>query len=345
MAGFGKPCAGWHWKIVARQTGQATIYSPEQGCRDRSGVLIIRGMPIIKDTDHTADAPVYPAPFEMHLPERTTSPCIFTSPHSGADYPADFVAASRLDAVALRGSEDAFMDDLFGAAPDFGSPLLKARYPRAFVDMNREPWELDESMFEGELPRFVNTASQRVAGGLGTIARVVSNGAEIYANKLPFAEAELRIREIYMPYHEALKKLIAASRANFDCAVVVDCHSMPSIGGPMDKDSGNSRADIILGDRFGSSCANIVTETAEAVFQELGYSVTRNLPYAGGFTTRNYGRPIGGVHTLQIEMKRALYMDERNISRLPAFNQVREHMTIVIARLSALDPAGLAPLR
>ena len=302
-------------------------------------------MPNSKKPGDTADEPVYPAPFEVCLPERVTSPCIFTSPHSGADYPAEFVAASRLDAVALRGSEDAFMDDLFSAASEFGSPLLKARYPRAFVDMNREPWELDESMFEGELPHFVNTASQRVAGGLGTIARVVSNGAEIYANKLAFAEAELRIREIYIPYHDALKTLIAASRASYDCAVVVDCHSMPSIGGPMDKDNGHSRADIILGDRFGSSCANIVTETAEAVFRELGYSVTRNLPYAGGFTTRNYGRPIGGVHTLQIEMNRALYMDEQNISRLPVFNQVREHMTIVVARLSALDPADLAPLR
>jgi len=289
--------------------------------------------------------PTYINAFEVRQPERALSPCIFTSPHSGANYPAAFVEASRLDPVALRGSEDAFIDELFAAAPAHGAPLLSALYPRAFVDMNREAWELDPAMFDGELPHFVNTASQRVSGGLGTIARVVSNCSEIYAHKLPFAEAERRIREIYMPYHNALKDLIACTQDAVGCAVIVDCHSMPSIGGPMDEDKGRHRADIILGDRFGSSCNNVVTDTAEETFQGLGYSVTRNLPYAGGFTTRNYGRPIGGIHTLQIEMNRALYMNEEDITRGPDFSTIQGHMQVVVERLCALDPEPLAPLR
>jgi len=289
--------------------------------------------------------PEFPAPFQVHLPEGPLSPCIFTSPHSGANYPAAFIKASRLDPLALRGSEDAFIDELFASAPDHGSPLLCASYPRAFVDLNREAWELDPAMFDGELPHFVNTRSQRVTGGLGTIARVVSNGAEIYAGKLAFAEAEKRVREIYIPYHDALKALIAEVKQAQGCAVVIDCHSMPSIGGPMDKDRGLLRADIILGDRFGASCDNSVTDTAEQAFKDLGYSVARNLPYAGGYTTRNYGRPIGGIHTMQIEMNRALYMNEQDISRGADFNKVREHMQSVISRLVELDPAPLAPLR
>ena len=290
-------------------------------------------------------SPLYPSPFGVRQPVQDLSPCIFTSPHSGADYPAAFVKASRLDPVALRGSEDAFIDELFAAAPDHGAPLLIARYPRAFVDMNREAWELDPGMFNGELPHFVNSSSPRVSGGLGTIARVVSNGAEIYSKKLPFSEAERRIRSIYMPYHNALKELIGATQAATGCAVVIDCHSMPSIGGPMDQDKGRQRADIILGDRFGSSCANVVTDTAEDAFRELGYTVTRNLPYAGGYTTRNYGRPIGGIHTLQIEMNRALYMNEQDISRGPDFEEIQGHMQIIIARLCEIDPQPLAPLR
>jgi N-formylglutamate amidohydrolase len=222
---------------------------------------------------------------------------------------------------------------------------LAARYPRAYIDMNREAWELDPVMFDGELPHYINTSSQRVTGGLGTIARVVSNGAEIYARKLSFAEAEQRVREIYMPWHDALKILIANARNSFGCALVIDCHSMPSIGGPMDKDQGRQRSDIILGDRFGSSCASIVTDTAEEAFRKLGYTVTRNLPYAGGFTTRNYGRPIAGIHTMQIEMNRALYMNETDITHGPAFAEVKEHMASVITRLASLDPDLLAPLR
>lgn len=292
-----------------------------------------------------SNPPQFSAPYVVRQPHGELSPCIFTSPHSGSDYPAEFINASRLDPVALRGSEDAFVDDLFASAPDFGSPQLCAHYPRAYVDVNREAWELDPAMFSGELPHYANTSSQRVSGGLGTIARVVSNGSEIYKGKLSFAEAEARVREIYMPYHTMLKELMTRTQSVHGCAVIIDCHSMPSIGGPMDKDKGRQRADIILGDRFGSSCASVVTDTAEEAFKKLGYTVARNLPYAGGYTTRNYGRPIGGVHTMQIEMNRALYMNERDITRLADFNHIRDHMAVVAAKLSALDPDALGPLR
>ena len=284
-------------------------------------------------------------PFILAAPVSLGAPVIFVSPHSGAYYPADFIASSRLDPIALRGSEDAFIDELFGAAPDFGAPLLAARYPRAYLDVNREPWELDADMYDDELPDYINSSSFRVAGGLGTVARVVANGAEIYDRKLRFAEAEDRVNNIYVPFHEALKGLIDEAVRRFGCAIVVDCHSMPSVGGPMDKDPGRRRADIVLGDRFGSSCHTGIIAATETVFRELGYTVARNTPYAGGFTTRNYGRPAGGVHTLQIEINRGLYMDEATVSRLPGFSTVTTHMTSVISALTDLDPAVLSQRR
>ncbi len=285
------------------------------------------------------------APYRLDEPAQLSSPLVFVSPHSGEHYPPSFIAESRLDALALRGSEDAFVDQLFAAAPQFGAPLLCAHYPRAYLDVNREPWELDPEMFEGELPSYVNANSYRVTGGLGTLARVVSNGAEIYAGKLDFAEAERRVKSIYMPFHERLKRLIADAREAFGCAVVIDCHSMPSVGGPMDKDTGRRRADVILGDRFGSSCADAVTDAAEQTFRSLTYSVARNTPYAGGFTTRNYGRPGAGVHTMQIELNRGLYMDEQAMERLAEFATVADHMTAVIEALANLDQSTLIPRR
>ena len=291
-----------------------------------------------------ARGPAAEAPFTVFAPAELRAPLILVSPHSGADYPASFVAASRLDAVALRGSEDAFVDELFAAAPELGVPLLAARYPRAYLDVNREPWELDPEMYDDELPDYVNATSFRVAGGLGTVARVVANGTEIYAGKLRFAEAVDRVEKIYAPFHAALKDLIDQAVAAFDCAVVVDCHSMPSVGGPMDQDSGRRRADIVLGDRFGSSCHSSVIRACEVSFKDLGYDVARNAPYAGGFTTRNYGRPAAGIHTMQIEINRGLYMDEKTVTRLPGITAIRDHMTAVIAGLVALDQAPL-PVR
>src|SRR5690242_233944 len=151
-------------------------------------------------------------PFKVLHPAAQTVPLVFASPHSGRDYPPEFLADARLDPLSLRRSEDSFVDELFAAAPEFGAPLLAATFPRAFCDPNREPWELDPAMFEGELPGWVNSSSSRVSAGLGTIARIVASGETIYRRKLSFAEAERRVQRYWQPYHDCLRELIGATR-------------------------------------------------------------------------------------------------------------------------------------
>lgn len=281
------------------------------------------------------------APILVLRPAEQTAAVVFASPHSGSDYPEDFVRNSKLDPVALRRSEDCFVDDLFAAAPALGAPLLKALFPRAYCDPNREPYELDPAMFADPLPDFVNTASQRVAMGFGTIAKVVSSGAEIYRDKLRFAEADARIDRCWRSYHAAQSRLVAETRARFGVAMLVDCHSMPSVGGPTDRDPGQRRPDIALGDRFGTACHPALIDYAESVLRAQGLRVARNDPYAGGYTTESYGRPREGVHALQIEINRGLYMDENRLARLPGFSRVAAAMTALIRGLGDLDLAAL----
>ena len=283
-----------------------------------------------------------PRHHEILSPAEQTAPLVLASPHSGTDYPAAFVAGSPLSALDLRRSEDSFVDELYGAAPSLGAPLLRARFPRAFIDPNREPFELDPEMFEDALPEYVNTHSSRVAAGLGTIARMVTSGREIYAGKLRFAEAVERIETYYRPYHEALRGLIAQTRERFGYCLLIDCHSMPSVGGPMDPDAGRGRADFVLGDGFGTSCGAAVTDTVEAVLLGHGRRVVRNKPFAGGYTTRHYGRPAEGVHALQIEINRALYMNEDRITRRASLPRVAAQMSEVVAALTGIAPTGIA---
>lgn len=272
--------------------------------------------------------------YEILPPATPAAAIVFCSPHSGTDYRADFVAAAKIDFAALRKSEDSFVDELFAAAPAAGAPLLRALFPRAFVDPNREPFELDPTMFADRLPDYVNAASPRVAGGLGTIARVVANGAEIYREKLRFAEALSRINTYYRPFHAALDALVAETRRRFGRCLVVDCHSMPSVGGPMDRDPGAKRVDFVLGDAHGTACAAGVTATAEQVLRAQGYAVARNMPYAGGFTTRHHGRPTTGVEALQIEINRALYMDEERYEKKPYFATLQAHIAELVGALT-----------
>lgn len=290
----------------------------------------------------SASSPDVP-PWEVLAPAEQTVPLVFASPHSGRRYPEEFLAASRLDALAIRRSEDAFIDEIYDAAPLCGAPLLRAHFPRAYVDPNREAWELDPTMFEDKLPAHVNTASPRVAAGLGTIARVVTNGETIYRRRLRFADAERLIHRYYEPYHQALRDLIARTKARFGCCLLVDCHSMPSIGGPMDADPGLQRVDMVLGDRFGQSCTPLVTEIAQNALAGLGYRVTRNDPYAGGFTTRHYGRPAEGVHTLQIEINRILYLDEARVEPGPGFHALKENIDRLVRTLAAIPVESLRP--
>jgi N-formylglutamate amidohydrolase len=265
---------------------------------------------------------------DVHEPAARRLPLVLASPHSGSEYPADFVAASRLDPLALRQSEDSFVDELFAAAPQLGAPLLSARFPRAYLDVNREAYELDPAMFSDALPSYVNGGSPRVRIGLGTIARIVANGENIYAGKLRFADAERRIECLYHPYHQVLHRLVQETAAMFGGCLLVDCHSMPSGSG-----CGQGGADIVLGDCYGAACAPCIIEAARLLLADRGFRVAINAPYAGGFTTAFYGRPRTHRHALQIEINRALYMDERSYCRKPSFAQLVEDLAHLIERL------------
>ncbi|GGC45107.1 N-formylglutamate amidohydrolase [Siccirubricoccus deserti] len=285
--------------------------------------------------DFTASLPpaaAEPPPYLLTRPARQTVPLVFASPHSGRLYPEAFVAAARLDPVALRKSEDGFVDELFAAAPGHGAPLLAATFPRVFCDVNREPWELDPGMFDGPLPAWVNTASPRVGAGLGTIARVVATGEAVYRHKLTFAEAEDRIRRFWQPYHAALAALIAETRAEFGYCLLIDCHSMPTHPA-----QAASPPDFVLGDAHGTACAPRATRMVEESLLQLGYRVRRNDPYAGGYVTRHYGRPREGVHALQVEIARPLYMNEQRIERLPRMQALVDDLARLIGRMAASD--------
>jgi N-formylglutamate amidohydrolase len=275
--------------------------------------------------------------FDILEPDVRSSPVTFNSPHSGARYPASFLAASRLDPKTLRRSEDAYVDELFAPAPRFGAALMRAHFPRAFVDVNREPYELDPRMFEGRLPPFANTRSLRVAGGLGTIARIVGDAQEIYGTRLPVEEALERIEGIYKPYHRALRRLVSRAHREHGLSLLIDCHSMPSIGVSRDD---RSRADIVLGDRYGAACAPAIVDFVEHELRGLGLHVTRNRPYAGGYITEHYGAPATDVHALQIEINRALYMNEQTHEKHRGFEELSEKFAILVERV-ATAPFGL----
>jgi len=296
------------------------------------------------DTPGFDGAPPFQAggAFAISAPERQTVPVVFASPHSGAEYPETFLARSRLDPLALRRSEDAFVHELFQGVPDLGAPLIVARFPRVYVDANREPNELDQSMFDEALPVGVNTRSPRVAAGLGTIARIVSDGQEIYDAPLRYVEVKQRIDQCYTPYHRALRGLIESTVRRFGTCLVVDCHSMPSRGAGPDSIGGRGRVHLVLGDCWGSSCDRSITDTAERAAHEQGFVVQRNAPYAGGYTTRHYGRPSLGIHAIQLEIDRGLYMDEKAIERLTGFGIVRDKLTAVAHQLCDMQWGRLA---
>ncbi len=280
-------------------------------------------------------------PFEVAAPEAPGIAIVVASPHSGRDYPSAFLAESRLPPQRLRKSEDSFVDELFAAAPALGAPLIRAHFPRIYVDANREPFELDPRMFEDGLPDYVNASSPRVAAGLGTIARVAACGEDIYRRKLSLAEALARIDDCYRPYHASLKRLVDATAARFGHCILLDCHSMPSTGHAIEPDAGRARADFVLGDCFGESCAPAVISRAEEALRAMGFTVRRNVPYSGGYTTRHYGRPKARIHALQIEINRALYMDQESFVPTVGFAAMAERMRELVAALGAIDAAQL----
>jgi N-formylglutamate amidohydrolase len=283
-----------------------------------------------------------PPPFEIVEPAEWRAPIIFNSPHSGSVYPEDFLDASRIDLSTLRRSEDSFMDELISALSGRGFPVVRVNFPRSYVDVNREPYELDPRMFAGRLPSFANTRSMRVAGGLGTIPRVVGDGQEIYRERLSVDDGLTRIETLYKPYHRALRRLINRVHQTFGTVVVVDCHSMPSIGVSRDEPR---RPDIVIGDRYGTSCAPLLPERVEETMSRLGYSIGRNKPYAGGFITEHYGSPASGLHAIQLELNRAVYMDERRREKGPRFAQVAADFAALAEALATVPLDDLGPFQ
>jgi N-formylglutamate amidohydrolase len=269
------------------------------------------------------------APFVLIEPLHRTAPLIFASPHSGRRYPAELLADTRVGLVSLRRSEDAYVDELFAGAAAHGAAVLSATIARAYVDLNRDARELDPEMFTERPPAICGGASARVQAGLGAIPRISGDGQSIYRRKLSLDEAERRIATVHRPYHAMLQSLVEETKTGFGCAVLIDCHSMPSSA------RGAHAPDIVLGDRFGAACHASVTALAEATLRRLGYRVARNAPFAGGHTTQTYGRPSQRAHALQIEINRALYVDEHSLERTSGYARVRADMTRLAEALSA----------
>jgi len=285
----------------------------------------------MRDCERAAIIAELTPPFVIKRPACQTTPLVFCSPHSGCIYPSVFLAASQLDPQKLRKSEDCYVDELFNAAPTFGAPLIAARFPRAYLDVNREAYELDPILFAEPLPKYANTHTMRVIAGLGTIARIVSASEEIYAGHLPLDVALERIERLYKPFHEALRELVEATLQKFGCAILVDCHSMPSTSS---FHSAAVRPEFVIGDRFGTSCDRRVTRIVRHALGEIGRQVQLNRPYAGGFITEHYGQPKRNIHALQIEINRSLYLNETTLERSGSFARFQKKTSLFIESIA-----------
>ncbi|MFV0333601.1 MAG: N-formylglutamate amidohydrolase [Tropicimonas sp.] len=276
-------------------------------------------------------------PFRILEPHRRTTSVVFASPHSGSDYPPGFLRRSTLDEQAIRSSEDAFVDRLFDIAPSLGAPLLAANVPRAYVDFNRGADELDPAVIRGVPPHAHNP---RVASGLGVIPRVVTGGRAIYRGKLEPEEAQRRLDATWHPYHAALRRLLEENLAQFGEAILIDCHSMPHEAVRALPGKPGLRPQVVLGDRFGAASRPDIVDRVEAAFAGAGLAVARNTPFAGAFITQNYGRPSRGQHVIQVEIDRALYMDEARIRPAANFERFRETLRGVISEIARIGRPG-----
>lgn len=279
--------------------------------------------------------------FEILAPAQWLVPMVFNSPHSGTLIPEALLKLTKLPVQQLHRSEDCFIDELFSFCLDLGSPMLRALYSRAFLDLNREPYEFDAQMFEETLPGFMNTTSPRVLAGLGTLPRIVSEGEEIYRGRIPLQEAMARIDNCYRPYHRALTSLIAELHQALDFSLLIDCHSMPSSSVKHLRGIGDGPIDVVLGDRFGAACARDITGVLEDALKAEGLNVVRNRPYAGGFITESHGSPRHNRHAVQIEINRALYMDEARMEKSRGYNALQRSLKRVFKKLADFLP-GIA---
>lgn len=270
-----------------------------------------------------------PSPFRLDMPARIAAPVLFNSPHSGGGCPPEFLAQTWLGLHDLRRSADLHVDRLIEDVGGFGLPVMRMQLLRSFIDVNREPLELDPAMFRGAMPASANITSARVAAGYGIIPRLVSDQLAIYQRPWPIEEALARIDRWYRPYHHALETVVSQLQAAFGSAVIIDCHSMPSASLP------RNGADVVLGNRHGKSCGAALTDLARSCFEELGFTVACNLPYAGGYITEHYGVPAQGRQVLQVEVNRALYMDETTYAPHRGLDEVKAAMTALAHALVA----------
>jgi N-formylglutamate amidohydrolase len=286
---------------------------------------------------HEVPSAFFPS-YDVLSPRTQGVPFVFSSPHSGRLYPSEFLAISRLDPKTLRRSEDCFVDKLFHPVASLGAPLISARFPRAYLDLNREPYELDPELVIEPLPAHANTQSIRVAGGLGTVARIVADGEEIYSSPLPLAAVLERIEQLYFPFHTELSRLVTQTRETFGYAVLIDCHSMPSTAMAP---GGAQRPDIVIGDRFGASADPRLTLLIRDEFQSRGFKVQLNRPYAGGYITEHHGRPARGAHAIQLEINRGLYMNEMTFQESPGYQRLSQALIEIASSLFREVPALL----
>ena len=282
-----------------------------------------------------------PAEYHLHLPNTISCGAVFSSPHSGRDYPSSFLKDSVLDAVAIRSSEDAFVDQLFMSAIENGAPLLAASAPRAYVDLNRGADELDPAVVAGV---HLVGSNPRISSGLGVIPRVVSEGRAVMQGKISVEDAKDRLDRFYYPYHAQLRDLLDTSRAAFGKVLLIDCHSMPREALTNVSGRFGRMPEIVLGDRFGSSCDGVFVDEIEAALADAGFRVARNTPFAGAHITQAYGRPSSGQSCLQIEVDRSLYMDEKNVVKTEQFDEIRLRLAGVVATICELTrwPTQLA---
>jgi N-formylglutamate amidohydrolase len=280
------------------------------------------------------------AAFDVLLPSSPTSCVVFASPHSGRDYSWSFMRKTVLNEHAIRSSEDAFVDQLFECAPQFGAAFLKAGAPRAYVDLNRARDELDPALIMG-VRRVAH--NPRIASGLGVIPRVVANGRAIYRGKMSQEEAQERIAQYWVPYHERLQELLNVAHNRHGQTVLIDCHSMPHEAMDGVARAGIRRPDVVLGDRFGAAASGDVVDRIEAAFADAGFVVTRNTPFAGAYITQAYGKPAKGQHAVQVEIDRSLYMNEQLIRPNGDFEVVQASLRRVVEEV-ALIGSGRIPL-
>lgn len=278
------------------------------------------------------------APFDFTRAGAPAAPVLFASPHSGTHYPATMQEALCVPLIDVRRTEDAFIDELFSGVPALGAGLVAARYGRSVVDLNRDPHELDAAMFHDGPPRPCALPTARVEAGLGCLPRVGARGEAIYARLLSRAEGEERLAQVHDAYHLHLAAELDLLRRAHGHALLIDCHSMPSL-----QPGRRTLTDIVLGDRFGSSADPRLMARIERSFRAQGFTVARNAPYAGGYTTRRYGRPRRGIHALQIEINRGLYMDEQRITRTSGFSSLKgalQQVTADIIEAARFLPRG-----